>query len=133
VSHLLFVDDSLLFFKATVDQAQAVKSMISTFEKCSGQLLSPNKCSLLVNQDLDEEITDQVRSVLGVEIVDFEAKYLGLPTPNGRVQRGLFQPLEERFHKRMVAWKEKIFICSRKGGVDQIGCSGSASLYCECF
>jgi hypothetical protein len=67
VSHLLFADDSLLFFKAIVDEAQAVKSVISTFEKCSGQLLSPNKCSLLVNEDLEEEISDQVRSVLGVE------------------------------------------------------------------
>jgi hypothetical protein len=39
--------------------------------------------------------------------VEFEAKYLGLPTPNGRVRRGLFQTLEERFHKRMTTWKEK--------------------------
>jgi hypothetical protein len=39
--------------------------------------------------------------------VEFEAKYLGLPTPNGRVRRGLFQTLEERFYKRMTTWKEK--------------------------
>jgi hypothetical protein len=49
-----------------------------------------------------------------VERVEFEAKYLGLPTPNGRVRRGLFQPLEERFHKRMVAWKEKYLSAAGK-------------------
>ena len=88
--------------------------MITTFEKGSGQLLSPNKCSLLVNEDLDGSISEQVRSVLGVERVDFEAKYLGLPTPNGRVRRGLFQPLEERFHERMIAWKEKYLSAAGK-------------------
>jgi hypothetical protein len=53
VSHLLFADDSLLFFKANVEQAHVVKSVITTFEKCSGQLLSSSKCSMLVNENLD--------------------------------------------------------------------------------
>lgn len=42
-----------------------------------------------------------------VERVEFEEKYLGLPTPQGRFKRGVFQPLEMRFMKRMSAWKEK--------------------------
>jgi hypothetical protein len=114
VSHLLFADDSLLFFRANVQQALVVKNVISTFERCSGQLLSPNKCSLLMNENCDQQNADQVRLTLGVEKLDFEAKYLGLPTPYGRVRRGLFQPLEERFHKRMVAWKEKFLSAAGK-------------------
>ena len=114
VSHLLFADDSLLFFKANVEQAQVIKSVITSFETCTRQLLSPSKCSMLVNEDLDQSISDQVGYVLGVERVDFKAKYLGLPTPSGRVRRGLFQPLEERFHKRMVAWKEKYLSAAGK-------------------
>ena len=71
-----------------MEQAQVVKSVIITFERCSGQLLSLSKCSLLVNENLDQAISTQVRTVLGVERVDFEAKYLSLPTPNGCVHRG---------------------------------------------
>jgi hypothetical protein len=66
VSHLLFADDSLLFFRANVEQAQIV---ISTFESCSGQLLSPSKCSMLGNEKLDQSTSEQVRIVLGVERV----------------------------------------------------------------
>ena len=52
-------------------------------------------------------VRDEIRNMLGVQRVDFEAKYLGLPTPTGRLKRGVFQPLQETFQKRMTAWKEK--------------------------
>jgi hypothetical protein len=107
ITHLLFVDDSLLFYRANHEQAAAVKQLLSTFEKCTGQQLSPSKCSLLMNESRDSGFRDQVRDLLGVQRIDFEAKYLGLPTPAGRVKRGVFQPLVERFQKRMTAWKEK--------------------------
>ena len=45
ISNLLFADDSLLFVKATVDQARKVKELLDLFQKCSGQLLSHSKCS----------------------------------------------------------------------------------------
>jgi hypothetical protein len=60
-----------------------------------------------MNESRDSGFRDQVRDLLGVQRIDFEAKYLGLPTPAGRVKRGVFQPLVERFQKRMTAWKEK--------------------------
>lgn len=107
VSHLLFADDSLLFFHANVAQATVVKSIIATFERCTGQLISPAKCSMLVNEDGDPSEVHQVRQVLGLQRIDFEAKYLGLPTPHGRIRRGILQPMEERFVKRMVSWKER--------------------------
>ena len=67
-----------------------------------------------MNKNSDQNRSEQVRAILGVEKVDFEAKYLGLPTPCGRIRRGLFQPLEERFHKRMVAWKENFLSAAGK-------------------
>lgn len=33
-----------------------------------------------MNDNYDQDIADQVRGILGVQRVDFEAKYLGLPT-----------------------------------------------------
>jgi hypothetical protein len=77
------------------------------FECNTGQLLSPNKCSLMVGEGWDEEAIHQVQEILGVERIDFEQKYLGLPTPQGHLKRGVFQPLEMRFIKRMTTWKEK--------------------------
>jgi hypothetical protein len=94
ISHLLFADDSLLFFRANGTQAHHVRDALSIFERCTGQLLSPGKCALLVREGRDNVQTQQVREVLGLERVEFDEKYLGLPTPKGRLKRGMFQPLE---------------------------------------
>jgi hypothetical protein len=108
ISHLLFADDSLLFFKLDVGQASQVSNLLSIFEKGTGQKLSPAKCSMLVRQDVDETLVSQVRLALGVERAEFDAKYLGLPMLEGHMRRGIFQSIEERFMKRMVDWKDRL-------------------------
>jgi hypothetical protein len=87
ISHLLFVGDNLLFFKLDEGQARQVSELILAFEKGTGQL-SPAKCSLLVRQGAYDVMVNQVRQILGVERSEFDAKYLGLPMPEGRMHRG---------------------------------------------
>ena len=101
------MDDALLFFKADVSQARRVKEVTRNFEIGTGQLLSPTKCSLLTRENVPMEEKKEICNILGVERVQFEAKYLGLPTPDGRQKKERFQPLKERFAKRMNAWTEK--------------------------
>lgn len=59
ISHLLFVNDSLLFFRTSEVQAQHVKNLLEIFEKNTSQLLSPSKCSLLVRDGSDGEAVDR--------------------------------------------------------------------------
>ena len=40
ISHPLFADDSLLFFRGSIDQALIIKNILSTYEGGTGQLLS---------------------------------------------------------------------------------------------
>jgi hypothetical protein len=106
ISHLLFADDNLLFFKLDEDQARNVRDLLTDFQRGMGQLLSPMKCSLLVRNGADEMLVNQVKSILEVERADFEAKYLGLPTPDGRMKRDVFEPIEQWYVKWMTLWKE---------------------------
>lgn len=102
ISHLMFADDALLFFKADVLQAGLIKNVLNRFERGTGQQLSPAKCSLLARESLDDQRKVGIREVLGVDRAEFEAKYLGLPTPEGRQKKDRFQPLRERFGKWMA-------------------------------
>ena len=58
-------------------------------------------------ESLHSKVKENICNVLGVEKAQFEAKYLGLPTPDGRVKNKQFQSLKERFAKRMADWTEK--------------------------
>jgi hypothetical protein len=77
ISHLLFADDSLLFFKLDEDQAKHVSDLLLTFEKGSGQKLSPAKCSLLVQRGADDVVVSQVCQILGGGEIRFWWQVLG--------------------------------------------------------
>jgi hypothetical protein len=96
ISHLLFADDCMLFFKAETEQAKTIKSILTYFEKGSGQVLSANKCSILFGESCQGKIQEEVRLALQVQRTDFEDKYLGLPTPEGRMKKDKFEPSKER-------------------------------------
>ena len=106
--------------KQKVEQAERIKEILLRFQAGTGQLLSQAKCSLLTRDTLDIDIQEQIRQVLGVERVDFEAKYLGLPTPDGTLKKDRFMPIKERLTKRVASWSEK-FLSSgvRDRKVDQ--------------
>jgi hypothetical protein len=107
ISHLLFIDDALLFFKAEREQAEKIIQILDIFQAGTGQLLSPSKCSILVQDALDPGVQEQIHQILHVERVDFDPKYLGLPTPDGRQKKERFQSVKEKISKRISTWTEK--------------------------
>ena len=41
ISHLLFADDSLLFFRGNVEQAHRIKDILQSYSRCTGQQINP--------------------------------------------------------------------------------------------
>ncbi len=48
----------------------------------------------------------EVKAALEVTQESFEAKYLGLPTPEGRMTKGKFQSLQAKLAKCLVEWDD---------------------------
>jgi hypothetical protein len=61
----------------------------------------------MFNEHGDTMLQDQVKYVLQVQLSSFEAKYLGLPTPSGRMKRERFQSLKDRLSKRLTDYSKK--------------------------
>ena len=133
ISHLLFADDSLLFFHAQADQAARVKLALDRYCKGTGQLINPDKCSIFFNANQDQAVVDDVRSQLNVGSVTFEAKYLGLPTPEGRLKADKFQSIVDRLTKRCSAWEERHLSAGGQRYSDQVCCTSNPGLRHECF
>jgi hypothetical protein len=104
ISHLLFVDDSLLFFKAQANEAVRVKTVLQEYATSIGQLINPSKCSIFFGDSCAQEIREQVKRVLSVEQEAFDSKYLGLPTPHGRMDKGKFESLRSSLAKSLMEW-----------------------------
>ena len=50
----------------------------------------------------------QVRDALLVTSTAFDERYLGLPTPDGRMSKGRFQNLQASLTKRLLQWGDGI-------------------------
>jgi hypothetical protein len=61
-------------------------------------MLSPN------GNPSDQE---EVRTILNVQVTDFDAKYLGLPTTRGCMKKDKLQSIKERLGKRLTDYSEK--------------------------
>jgi hypothetical protein len=106
ISHLLFADDSLLFFKATADQAMHIKAVLDTYASSTGQLINPSKCSIMFGHACPNPCREELKGLLNVVQEYFESKYLGLPTPDGRMSSGKFQSLQAKLAKCLVEWDD---------------------------
>ena len=69
---------------------------------CTGQLINPKKCYVMFGTLCSYEVKDSVRGALQIENEAFDEKYLGLPTPEGRMKKDKFQPIKARFGKRFL-------------------------------
>lgn len=107
ISHLLFVNDTLLLFKASGEQAKLIKEVIRCYESIISQLINLEKCSIMFGATCPQDSMDSVCGELQVHNVVGEAKYLGSPTPEGQMKKGHFQPLRNRFGKRINDWSEQ--------------------------
>ncbi|XP_019188791.1 PREDICTED: uncharacterized protein LOC109183030 [Ipomoea nil] len=78
ISHLFFADDSLLFFKANLQETMEVKKCLGVYETFSGQAAD-----------------------------DF-GKYLALPSVIGRNRRTVFDYVEQKLRQRFGSWNKRL-------------------------
>ncbi|XP_019168364.1 PREDICTED: uncharacterized protein LOC109164064 [Ipomoea nil] len=95
-------DDSLLFFKANMEEAGEVKRCLTEYEALSGQAVNYHKSNVCFSKNTTEECRDQVAQLLGVPKAINFGKYLGLPSFIGRKKRAVFSYIEDKIKQRIV-------------------------------
>jgi hypothetical protein len=96
VNHLLFADDSLLFFRADGEGARVVKEVFSLYCDASGQQVNLDKCSIHFAKGVRQVIRDEIKNTLNVQSEVLSAKYLGMPSNVGIATYGTFKYLKDR-------------------------------------
>ncbi|XP_057418946.1 uncharacterized protein LOC130713173 [Lotus japonicus] len=113
ISHLLFADDSVLFARATMEEAQCIKNILGAFERAYGQRINFDKSMLSVSRNVHDNRFNEIKQLLQVKAVGSYDRYLGLPTIVGKSKTQIFNFVKERVWKKLKGWKEKFL--SRAG------------------
>ena len=108
VSHLFFVDDSLLFCKATNRECRKLVEILKLYKAVSGQKANTDKSFVFFSHNTPHERRSEVIGNLGPMQDTRPNKYLGLPYIIGRSKREVFAEVKERVGKKFAGWKEKM-------------------------
>lgn len=84
ISHLLHVDDMLVFSKANLHDLQVLISILDQFQTLSGRQVNFNKSACLLSPRLSTTSRNDIISFLGMQSLSAGSLYLSLPLSFGR-------------------------------------------------
>ena len=104
ISHIFFADDCLLFFKANLNEARIIKSLLAIYSAASGQQVNYKKSAISFSANMDEVSKGQVCEVLQVSATSNHETYLGLPSQIGRKKSVAFNFIKDKVWQRLQGW-----------------------------
>ncbi|KAK3212445.1 hypothetical protein Dsin_017151 [Dipteronia sinensis] len=114
ISHLLFVDDSLLFAEATPSNCVSIHRILDCYTKASGQEVNYTKSAMCVSLSLTSQVSAHLAAIVGVRAVECHEKYLGLPCFTGRHKRKVFTDISKRVWDKIKGWRDKFLSAGGK-------------------
>lgn len=79
ISHLFLADDPLLFAKANIARAKAIKEVLDKFCEESSQLVCTEKSQIYFSPNSHEGMKENICATLNIQATTCLGKYLGFP------------------------------------------------------
>ncbi|KAL0362050.1 UNVERIFIED_CONTAM: hypothetical protein Scaly_1160200 [Sesamum calycinum] len=107
ISHLLFVDDTLIFCQATSEAMHYIRRILRTLEATLGLKINLEKSSIVFSKNFPIVGREDLAAILRNQVEAKHDKYLGMPAVVSRSKREIFLHLKDRVWSRLQSWKCK--------------------------
>jgi hypothetical protein len=107
VSILQYADDTILFMEHNLEKTVNIKLIFCIFEQLSGLKINFHKSEIFCFGKAEDEV-DQYKSIFGCEAGSLPFKYLGIPIHYRRLLNKEWNPVEDRFEKKLGCWQGKL-------------------------
>ena len=107
INHLLFADDTMFFLKANKESTLALKEILHSYGKASGQSINLAKSSVTFSRKAPATLKRMVHNELQIQKEGGVGKYLGLPEHFGRKKKDLFSSIVERIKQKASSWSNR--------------------------
>jgi len=106
ISHLLFADDTPVFCKPDQSSLGYLRCILLMFEAMSGLRVNLSKGALILVVDVCN--VHVLVHFFGCGVDHLPSSYLGLPLGAPYKSIAIWDPVVERFNKRLAGWKSKL-------------------------
>ncbi|CAA6657847.1 unnamed protein product [Spirodela intermedia] len=105
ISHSLFADDAILFLNGCETSIRGLMSIISRYERATGQLVNASKSSFIVGPSTPIGTIRRIQGLTGFSRGHLPFDYLGCPIFLGRRRIHYFDALVGKLRKKLAGWK----------------------------
>lgn len=100
-----FADDSLVFYKANLNEWLRLQGILSSYKQASGQRLNLEKASIFFSKNTKQTTQQAIVTIAGIKVLGPFDKYLGLLSYIGKQKFKAFNPILDRIKAQMGSWK----------------------------
>lgn len=108
ISHMIFVDKSYLYCKATLNEVNRFKEILVKFKAASRQKINTQKSSIFFSTNTRSKVRQAICTTLDMHKAPSDSLYLGLPSIMGQNKSAILGYLKDRVHKRIMGWEAKL-------------------------
>ena len=103
ISHLFFVDDTILFCEASRDQLLFIRFVLSCFQAFTGLKVNVGKSEIVLVGKVNN--LDALANILQCRVSSLPMKYLGMPLGTSFKTISIWNLILEKMEKKLSGWK----------------------------
>lgn len=105
ISHLIFADDSLFFYKANNDSCRKIRQTVDLFCRISGEAINFDKSSVIFSPNIPNCVKLELKDIFKTPCSENLGRYLGCNVEVDGRSTQAYHSLVDKIHRKITTWK----------------------------